>query len=148
MRKGFIAVAVVTTLLALSLVYVSGSSMPQFDKLAQIRTDLVEVKGELGMYSCCLAPACNFCALATGMCPCGDNVKSDQGVCGECLLGWAAGQGAIDGINVADVKGMSGQMLEMMYRQRAASTPGNEVAHQHAAQQTHQHAAPATHETH
>lgn len=129
MRRGLIALTVVATLLSVSLSYVSASSHTQFDKLAQIRTDLVEVKGELGMYSCCLAPACNFCALATGMCPCGDNVKKDEGVCGECLLGWAAGQGAIDGIDPGDVKAMSGQMLEMMYRQRAASTPGNEVAH-------------------
>lgn len=129
MRRGLIALTIVATLLSLSLSYVSANSLMQFEKLAQIRTDLVEVKSKLGMYSCCLAPACNFCALATGMCPCGDNVKKDEGVCGECLLGWAAGQGAIDGIDPADVKGMTGQMLEMMYRQRAASTPGNEVAH-------------------
>ncbi len=123
MRKSLIAFTCVATLLALSLAFVSAG---QFDRLSQIREDLKQVKGELGMYSCCLEPSCGFCALAMGMCPCGDRLKNGDGVCGECLLGWAAGQGNIAGINPEDVKPMQGRMLGMMYRQRAAT--GNDDA--------------------
>lgn len=123
MRKSLIAFTCVTTLLVLSLAFVSAG---QFDKLTQIREDLKQVKGELGMYTCCIEPSCGFCALATGMCPCGDRVKNGDGVCGECLLGWTAGQGSIAGINAEDVTPMEGRMLDMMYRQRAAT--GNDDA--------------------
>ena len=132
MRKVFISAACVVTVLATSLAFVSATTnAPQFEKLAQIRQDLVEVKAELGMYSCCIAPSCNFCALATGMCPCGDRARQGEGVCGECLLGWHAGQGSIAGINAEDVTGMEGRILDMMYRQRAQATPGKETAHSH-----------------
>ncbi len=134
MRKSLIVFTCVTTLLVLSLAFVSAG---QSDKLNQIREDLKQVKGELGMYTCCLEPSCGFCALTMGMCPCGDRLKNGDGVCGECLLGWAAGQGSIAGINTEDVKPMEGRMLGMMYRQRASTGNDDTTAGLHV------HAAPA-----
>lgn len=125
-----VAVALVA-ILGVSVALVPGAPaalQDSFARLTKVREDLVAVKAELGMYSCCIDPSCNFCALATGMCPCGDNVDRPTGVCGECLLGWKAGQGNIAGVNPDDVQPMSGEMLEMMYRQRAQSTPGGDAA--------------------
>lgn len=95
-------------------------------KLTEARTSLVEAKAGLGMYSCCIDPSCNFCALASGMCPCGDNATTEKGVCGECWLGWKAGQGSLDGVAPDDVQHIHGDMLQMMYRMRAESVPGDD----------------------
>lgn len=126
MRRQLITFASVAALLAVSFLLVPGAPatvQDTFQKLAQVRSQLVETKAELGMYSCCIAPTCNFCALASGMCPCGDNVDTEKGVCGECYLGWKAGQGNVAGVAADDVQPMSGDMLEEMYQMRAESTP-------------------------
>lgn len=57
-----------------------------------------------GKYGCCLKQACDHCALKMGECPCGMNLRAGMAVCNECKGGWHAGDGAIAGINPADVK--------------------------------------------
>lgn len=82
---------------------------------------LVKAKQELGAkqaYQCCIKPGCNFCALAADKCPCGNNVKTPMGVCGECKAGWEAGVGNVDGVKAEDVKLIQGDMLKMMYSMR------------------------------
>lgn len=95
-------------------------------RLTEARRALVEAKSGLDMYGCCIGPACNFCALAAAMCPCGENIESDEGVCGECWLGWRAGQGAVYGVEAADVQPLSGELLQRMYEWRAEATPGEQ----------------------
>ena len=125
MRKALSFVVVAVAILGFAAgALAAAPGQSTFEKLAAIRADLVGVKSELGMYSCCINPSCSFCALATGMCPCGDGAANGEGVCGECLLGWQAGQGNIPGVNADDVNPMSGDMLQMMYEARAESMPG------------------------
>jgi hypothetical protein len=51
-----------------------------------------------GVMHCCIKPACAFCAISGGDCPCADNLKAGKGgVCPECFGGWYAGQGSLDG---------------------------------------------------
>jgi len=129
MRKQWVALIAILAVAGFACGAVAASSVGQdasMQKLTEAREALVEAKAGLGMYSCCIEPSCNFCALASGMCPCGDNVTTDKGVCGECYLGWDAGQGSIDGVAADDVQHIHGEMLEMMYRMRAESVPGEE----------------------
>lgn len=91
-------------------------------ELAEIRDNLTTVKGKLteqGKYNCCIAPTCNFCALAVGKCPCGTNVAKGKPVCGTCAGGWAAGFGHVPDVDPAKVKSISGDMAKMMYNMRA-----------------------------
>lgn len=141
MRKVLTLVVVATAVLGFAVgALASAPGQTTFEKLAAIRADLAGVKADLGMYSCCLNPSCSFCALATGMCPCGDGAVNGDGVCGECLLGWQAVQGNIAGVNADDVKAISGDMLQMMYEARAMSmadgmadaSGASDAAHHHA----------------
>ena len=90
-------------------------------ELAGIRDDLTTVKGKLteqGKYNCCIAPTCDFCALAVGKCPCGTNVAKGKPVCGTCAGGWAAGHGQVPDVDPAKVMAISGDMAKMMYDMR------------------------------
>lgn len=145
-RNAWLAVPAVVLAAAAVLVAgmaVAGDQGRSFERLNQVRSDLVQVKGELGMYSCCIAPTCNFCALAAGMCPCGDNVDTEKGVCGECYLGWQAGQGNIAGVEPDQVRHIHGEMLQQMYMMRAEATPDATAgAHHHSHHEDHHAAAP------
>ena len=57
-----------------------------------------------GNYSCCTKPSCDTCARVNGSCACAENVKAGKGACGECVEGWKAGRGAVDGVKADDVK--------------------------------------------
>lgn len=129
-RKVFIGAAAVLFLAAFTL------SAHQMQKMAMkplppkveqqlmgVRKDLNSVKTELPEMGCCNDPACNFCPLVAGKCPCGMNVKTDVGVCGECKQGWAAGDGRVAGVNPSQVKDLNREMLMMMYQARAMSFP-------------------------
>lgn len=94
-------------------------------ELDQIRQNLKELKAEMPGLSCCTTTACNFCPLAAGKCPCGANIGTDVGVCGECVMGWKAGDGRIPGVDPDEVKGLSGKMLKMMYDARRKHFGGN-----------------------
>jgi hypothetical protein len=72
------------------------------------------VLAEAGSYSCCVRPGCDMCAFEAD-CPCGGEVlkvPKNQGVCGQCVDGWHAGHGAMEGVNMADVH--HAQMAHMM----------------------------------
>ncbi len=142
MRKALSFVVVAVAILGFAAgALAAAPGQSTFEKLAAIRADLVGVKAELGMYSCCINPSCSFCALATGMCPCGDGAAAGgDGVCGECLLAWQAGQGNIPGVNADDVKPMSGDMLQMMYEARATSMGDGMADAGDAADAAHHHA--------
>lgn len=141
MRKVLLSVVAVVAVLGFAAgVLAAAPGQSTFEKLAAIRAELVSVTAELGMYSCCLDPACTFCALATGMCPCGDGATNGEGVCGECLLGWQAGQGNLAGVDAADVKPMRGDMLQMMYEARAGSLSGAMADVGAASDAPHRHA--------
>ena len=59
-----------------------------------------------GKYMCCLKSSCAFCALKMGKCLWGMNAASDKPVCNECKGGWHAGNGAIPGKTVDQIKTM------------------------------------------
>ena len=56
-------------------------------------------------FYCCIRGGCDQCAHEAD-CPCGGDLAQAgrKGVCGDCLDGWLAGQGAFPGIPVSDVK--------------------------------------------
>jgi hypothetical protein len=69
------------------------------DALEDARGRIADVQRQLiqsDVYHCCIKPACTFCEIAQGSCPCGDLLKQGQGVCTECFGGWYAGQGALE----------------------------------------------------
>jgi hypothetical protein len=84
----------------------------------QLHTELERVTqaaARKGQYSCCIAPACEFCAVHMAACPCGKNLAAGKGVCRECKGGWSVGEGRISGVKPAQVKGMStAQVTAMM----------------------------------
>lgn len=57
-------------------------------------------------FQCCVRGGCVQCAHEAD-CPCGSSLASGdpkaRGVCGDCLDGWHSGQGAFDGVPLADV---------------------------------------------
>jgi hypothetical protein len=59
---------------------------------------------DAGHYSCCTKPSCDTCARVNGSCACAENVKAGKGACGECVEGWKAGRGDVDGVKAEDVK--------------------------------------------
>ncbi len=134
MRRGSIfAIAVLVlglgTLTTLSTTRATQEVAPEVqERLEHLRADLDEVKEDLP-YACCINPACNFCALVDGACPCATNIETEAGVCGECLLGWHAGLGHAPGVEAADVKGLSGDALKTMY----------EKLEKHFSGHTHEH---------
>lgn len=90
--------------------------MMQNKDLDKVRADLNKAKSKLakeGHYSCCNAPTCNQCALDMNMCPCRENLKKGEGVCGECKAGWTAGYGDVEGVKAEDVKPMPPEMAKM-----------------------------------
>src|SRR5437870_3156889 len=56
---------------------------------------------QTGKYACCVkapegskAAGCDLCARVNGSCNCAANMAAGKGVCGDCLSGWKAGNGA------------------------------------------------------
>ncbi len=91
-------------------------------KLDDIRARLAKVKNGLmmdGNYSCCIAPSCDFCAMAMNGCPCGDNLAKGKPVCAECKGGWTAGFGMNPDIDAKDVKSLSDAEMKKMYKSRS-----------------------------
>lgn len=75
--------------------------------LEQIRDDLKTVKAQLakeGKYNCCVQPACDWCALHEGECPCHENLKAGKSVCPGCGLGWHDGNGVVPGVEADEVQ--------------------------------------------
>jgi hypothetical protein len=69
--------------------------------LEAARTAMDAAKARLaadGRYSCCTKPSCDTCARVNGSCNCAANVEAGKGACGECVEGWKAGRGALDGV--------------------------------------------------
>lgn len=90
--------------------------------LDDIRAQLKETKRSLareGKYACCIAPPCDFCAIAIGECPCNDNLSKGDPVCHECKGGWMAGHGVVDEVDPERVKTPPREMNKMMYDSRA-----------------------------
>jgi hypothetical protein len=80
---------------------------------------------EAGNYSCCVRPGCDMCAFEAD-CPCASEVlkgPKNEGVCGQCLDGWHAGHGAMEGVNMADVH--HAQMGHMMAGMEGMSRLGS-----------------------
>ncbi len=76
-------------------------------RLANIKSELKTMKSELtaaGKYNCCVQPACDWCALKEGECPCHDHLLAKKAVCPDCGLGWHNGQGVVEGVKVGQVK--------------------------------------------
>jgi hypothetical protein len=69
-----------------------------------------------GQYNCCIAPACGFCAAHMAMCPCGKNAAAGKPVCRECKGGWDVGEGRVQGVNAAAVRGMSAAQVAAMMK--------------------------------
>ena len=66
--------------------------------------------------ACCITPPCEFCAVHMAMCPCGKNLAAGKPVCRECMGGWHVGEGRVQGVKAADVKGMSAKdVMTMMH---------------------------------
>ena len=131
MKRKMLATCVLSVLLVTSLLLtISAQQMVRMDaaKLApkvekaleEIRRGLIEVKSEMSGMACCIGPSCNFCALVAARCPCGANVRSESGVCGECYDGWHAGQGRMQGVKASDVKHWNATMLDSMFKARAS----------------------------
>ncbi|MBI4455557.1 MAG: hypothetical protein HY644_06635 [Acidobacteria bacterium] len=129
MRHKVLIAAFVSTLLAGVFLTSSAQQMgkmettklpPKVEKeLDQIRQNLKAVKSEMPGLACCIGPACNFCPLVASGCPCGMNVRTEKGVCGECFDGWHAGQGRMPGVKAHDVKHWNAAMLDTMFKARA-----------------------------
>ncbi|HLF14764.1 MAG TPA: heavy metal-associated domain-containing protein [Bacteroidota bacterium] len=91
-------------------------------KLDDIRARLTKIKNGLmveGKYSCCIAPSCDFCALAMNGCPCGDNLAKGKPVCNECKGGWTAGYGTMPDIDPKTVKALPDEEMKKMYKNRS-----------------------------
>ena len=116
-RKTWLLVAAIAALPTFIVVAVSLSQLPSEvqDRLGHVRSDLDGVKSDLPTYDCCTNPSCNFCALASGICVCDHNIKTEAGVCGECLLGWQAGKGHSTDVAADDVRPIHGEILQTMY---------------------------------
>lgn len=96
--------------------------MMENKELDKIRGELKAEKSKLakaGQYNCCNAPSCDNCAIAMNMCPCRENLKKGDAVCGECADGWSTGYGDVEGVDASKVKRMSGDMLKMANDMRA-----------------------------
>ncbi len=88
--------------------------------LEEARLHVDHVKRDLtrqGVYTCCIAPKCDFCALSIGSCSCGYNLRQDPSkpVCPECYGGWRTEHGAVPGVDPARVEMLSGEALERMF---------------------------------
>lgn len=91
-------------------------------KLDDIRARLTKAKNALmqeGKYSCCIAPSCDFCAIAVNGCRCGENLAKGKPVCPECRGGWTAGHGTMPDIDPQDVKEMPAADLKKLYKSRS-----------------------------
>lgn len=120
---------------ALSTVVLGGlfQNSPEVEnRLDGIRQELTEVKPDLEQMACCIEPSCNFCPLASGKCPCGANVKSGVGVCGECYDGWRAGAGHVAGVQPENVSRLDDDVVAAIYATRAEQFgDGSEHEHEH-----------------
>ncbi len=77
-----------------------------------------------GMYTCCINPPCEFCAVHMASCPCGKMVAIGKGVCRECKGGWDVGEGRVQGVDAAAVKGMSSKEVMDMMKSHKGSKGG------------------------
>lgn len=96
--------------------------MMENKELDKIRQDLKAAKRKLakeGHYSCCNAPTCDQCTIAMNMCPCRNNLKKGDPVCGECADGWSVGHGDLEGVDASTVKRMPHDMMKGAYDLRA-----------------------------
>jgi len=76
-----------------------------------------EAAAKKGEYTCCVSPACEFCASHIAKSPCGKNLAAAKAVCRECKGGWDAGEGRLAGIKPSNVKVMSTQQVLAMIQQ-------------------------------
>lgn len=142
MKRNRVIVLVVSLLVVTSVALTAATMARQHEhgdveqRLSHVRSELDGVKADLPMYSCCINPACNFCALTAGMCPCGDNVTTETGVCGECFLGWEAGIGHVEGVEADQVRMIHGDMLQMMYDKLSEHFSGHTHEHEHGESST------------
>jgi hypothetical protein len=85
-------------------------------KLHDHMSDVTQDAAKKGNYVCCINPPCEFCAVHMAACPCGKNLAAGKPVCRECKGGWEVGEGRVQGVKPADVKGMSAQdVMKMMH---------------------------------
>ena len=90
--------------------------MPAAQNLHDQMVELTNAAAKRGDYVCCIGPPCEFCAVHMGACPCGKNLAAGKGVCRECKGGWDLGEGRVQGVKPAEVKGMSAQDVMKMMR--------------------------------
>ena len=64
----------------------------------------VDQLSQAGTYACCIKIPCSHCALMAGGCNCGPGLLKGEPVCHDCALMWMRGQGAIPGIEPAQVQ--------------------------------------------
>lgn len=65
-----------------------------------------------GKANCCVRPACSYCVIHAGECPCAKHVAANQPVCRECKGGWDAGEGVVPGKTAAEIKVMPAAPLK------------------------------------
>ncbi len=81
-----------------------------------------------GKVSCCIRPACDFCISHLAMCQCRTNLTNNKPVCRECKGGWAAGDGAMDHMEAANVPVMkTPQVIKDINDAKATSKSGKDV---------------------
>lgn len=93
-------------------------------QVGRLRGEAVTTKetlAEAGHYNCCIRPACNLCLLRDGRCTCREVIQTMGPGCGECLQGWIAGKGAVDGV---DVRQILEDKLKEVKDKPAAPPPG------------------------
>jgi hypothetical protein len=93
------------------------------DQLARVSGEIAAVKQRLdaeGKYNCCVEPACDLCLLERGECHCHREVQH-AGPCGECTAAWAAGRGALPGVDAWDI--LLRKLRALKREEPAAATP-------------------------
>lgn len=80
---------------------------PELEEAKQMLLDAKRVLVSEKRYSCCVRGGCDECAYE-GDCPCGSELakpaSESKGICGSCLDGWHAGEGAFPGIARSELK--------------------------------------------
>ncbi len=117
-----VAITVIPLYVALAQHNGEQKAPPQHKGMDEARSTLAKAKADLmkkGQYACCIQPGCDICPLSANMCPCAGNLLQKKPVCGECFAGWHAGQGALAGVKVEQVKAGPIEMAVMMRKMRA-----------------------------
>jgi hypothetical protein len=76
-------------------------------QLKEGRSKMDAAKAKLakeGKYNCCTKPSCDMCARTAGKCECAKHVAAGHGACGECLEGWQAGLGKVNGVEAKELR--------------------------------------------